>query len=43
MFYARSRHAFSDQRLERHRYQTMFDFIMRTIGNARPAAPPTSQ
>ena len=32
MFYARSRHAFGDPLLEKHRYQTMFDFVMRTIG-----------
>ena len=34
MFYARSRHAFSDPLLEKHRYQLMLDFIMRTIGTA---------
>lgn len=36
MFYARSRHAFDDPLLERHRHQTMLDFIVRTIGT--PAA-----
>ncbi|MGH9349552.1 MAG: DPP IV N-terminal domain-containing protein [Vicinamibacterales bacterium] len=32
MVYPRSRHAFSDQRLTAHLRQTIFDFVMRTIG-----------
>jgi dipeptidyl-peptidase-4 len=31
MFYPRSRHAFSDPRLNTHLRQTMFDFVMRTV------------
>jgi dipeptidyl-peptidase-4 len=43
MFYARSRHAFSDPLLEKHRYQTMLDFVMRTIGTPRTGAASTLQ
>ena len=33
MFYAKSRHGFSDARLTRHLRQTMFDFVMRVAGS----------
>ena len=41
MVYPRSRHGFDDARLTMHLRQTMFDFVMRTIGS-RPAAPTTA-
>ena len=40
MFYARSRHGFSDPRLTKHLKQTTFDFVMRTVGQ-KPASTPT--
>jgi dipeptidyl-peptidase-4 len=40
MVYPRSRHAFADPRLNAHLRQTMFDFVMRTIGGK--GGPPTS-
>jgi dipeptidyl-peptidase-4 len=43
MFYARSRHAFSDPLLQKHLHQTMLDFTLRTIGGSRPADAVTSQ
>ena len=43
MFYARSRHAFGDPLLEKHRYQLMLDFIMRTIGTAPAPARAVSR
>jgi dipeptidyl-peptidase 4 len=41
MLYPRSRHGFSDPRLTAHLRQTMFDFVMRTIGGK--GAPASSQ
>jgi dipeptidyl-peptidase-4 len=38
MIYPRSRHGFTDPRLNTHLRQTMFDFVMRTVAaEARPA------
>jgi dipeptidyl-peptidase-4 len=42
MYYAKSRHAFGDPLLEMHRYQTMFDFVKRTIGGVGIPAGTTS-
>jgi dipeptidyl-peptidase-4 len=38
MVYAKQRHGFSDSRLVAHLHQTMFDFVMRVIQPAGPAA-----
>jgi hypothetical protein len=38
MVYAKQRHGFTDQRLIAHLYQTMFDFVMRSL---EPAATAT--
>jgi dipeptidyl-peptidase 4 len=43
MVYPRSRHAFADPRLNAHLRQTIFDFVMRTIGGkAGPGVSPTA-
>lgn len=43
MLYPRSRHSVTDRRLTAHLRQTMFDFVMRTIGGkGGPAAVPTA-
>jgi dipeptidyl-peptidase-4 len=43
MYYARSRHGFTDARLTKHLRQTMFEFILRTAGQAAAAAPTASR
>ena len=41
MIYPRSRHSFSDARLNTHLRQLMFDFVMKTVGTARTAKAPS--
>jgi dipeptidyl-peptidase-4 len=44
MVYPRSRHGITDPRLNKHLQQTIFDFVMRTIGNeARSAGAAASR
>jgi dipeptidyl-peptidase-4 len=43
MIYPKSRHAVTDAQLNKHLRQTMFDFVMRTVGSAVPAAPTASR
>jgi dipeptidyl-peptidase 4 len=38
MVYPRSRHGISDPRLNEHVHQTMFDFVMRTVGTPSPSS-----
>jgi dipeptidyl-peptidase 4 len=40
MIYPRQRHGFADPRMNRHLRQLMFDFVMRTVGDATP--PPAA-
>jgi dipeptidyl-peptidase-4 len=43
MIYPKSRHAVTDSQLVKHLRQTMFDFVMRTVGSAVTAAPTASR
>ena len=43
MVYAKQRHGFSDPLLIKHVHQLEFDFVMRTVGSAVPAAPTASR
>src|SRR3989442_12396406 len=43
MFYPKSRHAVTDSKLNKHLRQTMFDFVMRTVGTGGAAAPTASR
>ena len=44
MVYAKSRHSFDDSLLIKHRAQTMYDFVLRTVGApAKPAGAASSR
>ncbi|MBI4266249.1 MAG: S9 family peptidase [Acidobacteria bacterium] len=43
MIYPRSRHGITDPRLNKHLRQMMFDFVMRTVGEAPPSAATASR
>jgi dipeptidyl-peptidase-4 len=42
MIYPRQRHGFTDARLNKHLRQLMFDFVIRTVGEATPRAAATA-
>jgi dipeptidyl-peptidase-4 len=43
MYYARSRHGFTDPRLTKHLRRTMLDFILRSGGGTAAPAPTASR